>query len=144
MPSLLDIVELTETVEIGQTKLDVYPISARGIADLLGRFPALRMMITGYNAEPEDLMKAAPDAIAAIIAMGVRDERPEMLQAAGNLSAELQLDLLAAIMRLTMPSGLGPFVEKFGRIMDGAAQPMVPVGVVADPGKAAGTNSPRR
>jgi hypothetical protein len=31
---------------------------------------------------------------------------------AGTLSLDVQADLLAAILRLTLPKGVGPFVEK--------------------------------
>jgi hypothetical protein len=64
------------------------------------------------------------DAVAAIIAAGCGypgDEKAEAV--AGRLSIDAQADLLAAILRLTLPAGLGPFVEKLtvlGGILDAA------------------------
>jgi hypothetical protein len=42
------------------------------------------------------------------------DERAEA--AAGRLGLDDQAELLAAIMKLTMPQGIGPFVEKLARM----------------------------
>ena len=53
------------------------------------------------------------DAVAAIIAAGCGypgDNTAETI--AGSLSLDIQADFLAAILRLTLPNGVGPFVEK--------------------------------
>ena len=49
---------------------------------------------------------------------------------AGKLSLDAQADLLAAILRLTLPKGIGPFVEKLtalGGILDAAPSATAPV-----------------
>ena len=53
------------------------------------------------------------DAVAAIIAAGCgypADDKAESV--AARLSLDAQADLLAVILRLTLPKGVGPFVEK--------------------------------
>ena len=85
MASLLDVAPSAEVVEIRGTQVEVTGISALGLASLLARFPQLQDMLAG-NAEAE--------AIAA------------------ELPLESQVDILSAIQRQTMPSGVGAFVEK--------------------------------
>lgn len=71
------------------------------------------------------MMTIRGDAVAAIIAAGCgypADEKAEAV--AGNLSLDAQADLLAAILRLTVPRGIGSFVEKLtalGGILGDAA-----------------------
>jgi hypothetical protein len=111
-------------VDVQGDPVTVHGISAKGVAHLLGRFPELRMLMTGQQVEPEQLMAVGGDAVAAIIAAGCGypgDEQAETI--AGKLSIDAQADLLAAIIRLTLPAGLGPFVEKLtalGGILDAA------------------------
>jgi hypothetical protein len=53
------------------------------------------------------------DAVAAIIAAGCgypADDKAESV--AAKLSLDAQADLLTVILRLTLPKGVGPFVEK--------------------------------
>ena len=73
-------------------------------------------------------MAIGGDAVAAIIAAGCGypgDEKAEVV--AGQLSLDAQADLLASILRLTLPKGIGPFVEKLtalGGILDVAPSAM--------------------
>ena len=72
-------------------------------------------------------MAMGGNAVAAIIAAGCGypgDEQPETV--AGKLSLDAQADLLAAILRLTLPKGIGPFVEKLtalGGILEADGDP---------------------
>ena len=124
MVGLIDIAPSVETVDVQGAPVAVHGISAKGIAHLLGRFPELRMLMTGQQVETEQLMTMGGDAVAAIIAAGCGypgDEKAEAV--AGKLSLDAQADLLAAILRLTLPRGVGPFVEKLtalGGILDAA------------------------
>jgi hypothetical protein len=108
----------------------VHGVSAKGVAHLLGRFPELRMLMTGQEVQTEQLMTMGGDAVAAIISAGCGypgDEKAEAV--AGRLSIDAQADLLAAILRLTLPVGLGPFVEKLtalGGILDAVPSGTVP------------------
>jgi hypothetical protein len=110
---LIDIAPRTETIDVQGTPVPVHGISAKGLAHLLGRFPELRKLMTGQEVEVEQLMSVGGDAIAAIIAAGCGyPGDPEAENVAAELTLEAQVDLLAATLRLTLPGGFGPFVEK--------------------------------
>ena len=70
-------------------------------------------------------MLTGGEAVAALLAAGCGypgDEKAETV--AASLPINLQADLLAAVMRMTLPHGLGPFVEKLtalGGILEYAA-----------------------
>ena len=78
--------------------------------------------MTGLEVETAQLMAIGGEAVAAIIAAGCGypgDEKAEAV--AGKLSLDAQADFLGAILRLTLPKGLGPFVAKLtalGSILD--------------------------
>jgi hypothetical protein len=113
MVGLIDIAPRTETVLVQGTPVPVHGISAKGLAHLLGRFPELRKLMTGQEVEIEQLMAMGGDAVAAIIAAGCGypgDQHAE--DVAASLTLEAQVDLLGAVLRLTLPGGFGPFVEK--------------------------------
>jgi len=144
MVGLIDIAPSVLTVTVQDAPVAVHGISAKGVAHLLGRFPELRMLMTGHQVETEQLMAMGGDAVAAIIAAGCGypgDEKAEAV--AGRLSIDAQTDLLAAILRLTLPVGLGPFVEKLtalGGILDPRSEP----GAGAAPSATAqASNSPK-
>jgi hypothetical protein len=117
MVGLIDIAPAIESVDVQGTSVTVHGVSAKGLASLLGRFPELRMLMTGQEVQTEQLMAMGGDAVAAVIAAGCGypgDEAAETV--AGKLSLDAQADLLAAILRLTLPKGVGPFVgEKLTR-----------------------------
>ena len=117
MVGLVDIAPVTSTILVRGQDITITGVSARGIALLLARFPELRAVITGREVAMDDLLKLGGDVIAAIIAAGTGapgDVGAE--KAADNLTLEEQADLLAAIVELTMPRGLGPLVEKLSRL----------------------------
>lgn len=113
MAGLLSIAPLTETVH-GVT---VTGVSLAGVAHLLAKFPELRMLMAGKEVDANDLITLAPQAVAEIIAAGVGFPGDgEQVEHAQTLSLELQADFLEAILRLTMPKGVGPFVEKITKL----------------------------
>ena len=124
MVGLIDIAPKIETVDVQGASVAVHGISAKGVAHLLGRFPELRMLMTGQDVGTTQLMAMGGDAVAAIISAGCGypgDEKAEAV--AGGLSIDAQADLLAAILRLTLPVSLGPFVEELtalGSVLDAA------------------------
>ncbi|KEC73146.1 hypothetical protein RLPCCGM1_c1262 [Rhizobium leguminosarum bv. phaseoli CCGM1] len=113
MAGLLDIAAVTETVTINGTDISVPGISADGIAHLLARFPEFRMAMTSRGVEIERWLEIGGDAVAAVIAAGVGHfGEKEYEDAARRLGVQSQADLIEAILKVTMPSGLGPFVQK--------------------------------
>ncbi|RUV75927.1 MAG: hypothetical protein EOR30_17040 [Mesorhizobium sp.] len=132
MVGLLDIAPLTERVPVGNATVEVFGVSAKGVVSLLARFPEVRMLMVGKDVGIDKLMEMGGDAIAAIIAAGIGfpgDEEQE--KAAGRLSVEAQADLLTAILKVTLPNGIGPFVEKLTALgatvgVAAAASPRVP------------------
>ena len=113
MVGLIDIAPACETVTIRGQKVDVHGVSASGVAQLLVRFPELRRMFSGRDVSVEDLMAMGGEIVAAVIAAGTGAAgEPEAERAADRLSVDEQADLLIAIARVTLPMGVGPFVEK--------------------------------
>lgn len=114
MPGLVDLAGRHETVE----GVRVTGITAAGLASLLGRFPELRKYASGVPVTTDELIGIAPAALAAIIAAGIGapgDDEQE--GAAAALPLSLQADFLEAIIRMTAPGGVGPFVERVLRLM---------------------------
>ena len=122
MVGLIDIAPRTETVDVDGTNVEVHGVSASGLAHLLGRFPELRKLMTGLDVDATQLMAIGGEAVGAIIAAGCGypgDQKAEA--AAARLSLDAQADFLGAILRLTLPKGIGPFVAKLtalGGILD--------------------------
>jgi hypothetical protein len=97
------------------------------------------MIMTGQEVQTEQLMAMGGEAVAAVIAAGCGypgDETAETV--ADKLSLDAQADLLAAILRLTLPKGVGPFLEKLtalGSILgtDAAQSDTVPASKLRKP-----------
>ena len=51
MVGLIDIAPKIETVDVQGASVAVHGVSAKGVAHLLGRFPELRMLMTGQEVE---------------------------------------------------------------------------------------------
>ncbi len=117
MAGLVDIAAITEKVTVAGTEIEVPGVSAAGVASLLARFPELRKLMSGVEVAPEDLLKVGPAALAAILAAGTGAPGDEAAEAvAAKLPVGQQTKILAAILRVTLPGGLGPFVEELGAL----------------------------
>ena len=120
MAGLLDIAPASEQVMVRGTAVEVTGISVKGIASLLGRFPQLQQLIQGGQLEVDSLMELSGDMVAAIIAAGTgMPGHPVAEEKAASLGLEIQADLLEAIIRQTLPGGLGPFVARLERAGEG-------------------------
>lgn len=137
MVSLLDIVPATETVTVQGQAVAVQGVSATGVAHLLGRFAEIRAMLAGRIIDPDKLVTMGGPIVAAIIAAGCGHAgNADAERIAGSLGVDEQADLLAVILRLTLPQGVGPFVEKL-TAMGGLLGVTAPVSA-----KATATTSP--
>jgi hypothetical protein len=99
--------------------VDIYGISAEGMANLFQRFPQLASLSMGKGIKVGDLVTFGPEIVAAIIAAGCGDignEKAEFV--ASKFGAEVQLDFLTTIGEMTFPSGFSPFVEKLELILE--------------------------
>ena len=150
MVGLLDIAPSAAKAVIRGQDIPTPGISAKGILHLLTRFPALvRLMRPGVKSEEivGAIMTVGGDLVPAVIAAGLGlpgDEDQE--QAAAGLALEEQFDLIAAIVKATIPNGPRPFVDKLeamGLIKRGdpsATDPATksPTPSSSSPGKASG------
>ncbi|MEJ6845085.1 hypothetical protein V3589_02530 [Sinorhizobium fredii] len=124
MAGLLDIAPVTETVTINGTAVEVTGISAEGIAHLFNRFPEIRMAVTGRKVDAERWMEIGIDALSAIIAAGCGNVgSTEHEKVAARLPAVAQADLIEAIMKVTMPGGPVPFVERLTGLLNLGGDP---------------------
>lgn len=126
MVGLLDVVLATEKVAIDGGEIDVHALSGSDLAVIITRFPEIGTIMRGKAAtlDAEAFMRFLPACIPTLIAFGCGDydelseeNKKKSERQASRLSIEAQVDLLAAILRLTFRSGVGPFVEKLQRLM---------------------------
>ena len=126
MPDLLSIAPLTDTVSVRGAKAIVCGVDVGEIVKLLTRFPKLRKMWATGQWDVEQLLAMSGEAIAAVIAAGCSnlDEAN-----AKNLALDEKAELIAAIVRVTMPRGPGPFMATLTALLGtvgGAASPTAP------------------
>jgi hypothetical protein len=131
MPDLLSIAPLTETVEVRGAKVQVCGVSAKSIVGLLSRFPDLRK---AWAMGKFDIAQIPDETMAAIIAAGVSNIDEEN---AANLALDEQMELMAVIIRVTMPRGPVPFMATLTGMLGSVS------GEKASP-KAPATKSPKR
>jgi hypothetical protein len=120
MVGLLDLAPSTRTVRAGGGDVAVYGVSAKGIAALLTQFPNLKTLFTGGQIamDAESIATIAPDAVSAIIAAGCGyPGDAKAIAKVDTLPVAEQAALLNAIVDLTMPEGVGPFVEALMSLM---------------------------
>jgi hypothetical protein len=124
MATLLDITPTTavEVIKINGLPLTVHGLRVPALACIVARFPDLSFLIggTGGISMPRliERLGAATGPIIAASMDELGNEKSEKI--ASELLAEQQLELIAAIFRLTFPNGLLSFIEKLGTLMTGA------------------------
>lgn len=115
MVSLTDITPSVRTVSIRGAEVQVPGVSIKGITYLLSKFPQVQALLEGKDValDAAFVMDVAPDAMAAIIAAGTGSPGdPAAESVAASLTLGEQLDLVEAILEVTMPQGIHPFVER--------------------------------
>ena len=121
--SLLDCVPAPVMVPITingiESEIACYGVGIGDLAALLGRFPDLMaLLMPAEDDKPQSwdarsLLQASPAALACILAAGTGHASEEPYEAAAaRLPAEVQVDMLTAIISQTMPQGFGPFVRR--------------------------------
>lgn len=120
MASILDISPLKGTITLRGKDHEVPGIGAEGIVYLLQRFPVLRAVLMNKELQdltPDALVALAPEAINAVIAVGLGHiNSPQSETSAGNLALDEKLACLEKIMEVTLPNGIAPFVEMLNRV----------------------------
>lgn len=117
--NLADLANQHENVPVGDNFIRVTGVSAQDGLTILLRFPALAELISGFTMM--GFLKAAPDAVAAIIATATGtpgDEEAE--ENAKHIPLEIQLDILEAVGRLTFKNGFAPFAERIMALANAA------------------------
>lgn len=114
MVGLLDIAPSVASVTVRGKKIPVHGVSIEGIVLLLSRFPQLRQMMGQRGGVDGAALIASGGSLAgAVIAAGIGfpgDEAQE--QAATRLPVTEQVDLIEAILKVTLPNGVAPFVAR--------------------------------
>jgi hypothetical protein len=106
---------LTETVTVGDQKIEVCGLTTRAVKNLFQRYPALASLLTANGMNGEVLIEVGPDAIAATIAAGLGKAADADTEAAADtLALQQQIDLVEPIVRLTT-GGLLPFAERLAK-----------------------------
>lgn len=125
MSTLLELVNVTRTVKVGELEIEIHGISAEGFINLLTKYPVLMKAMSGGTPDTAEIMKVAPEAVAAFIAAGCGyTNDAKAIKVAASLGVNAQLDLASEIIKATFPSGVGPFVarlEGLGLLVQGQA-----------------------
>jgi hypothetical protein len=114
MPGLMDVVPARTVVYVNGAPVELRGISISNIVTLFGRFPELQQAILMQQSPTvEEIVAMAPRALSSMIAAGAGGlGDPAQEKRADELDASTQLAMLTAIIKLTMPDGIGPFVER--------------------------------
>lgn len=119
MDSFLDIAPVTDFADINGKRVELYGISARSFATLFTRYPEIYALVNKKRKtlSAKDVITIVPDAISAIIAAGAGHLNNKKAEAiADKLSIGDQVTMLSKILRMTLPKGVGPFVEEVEEI----------------------------
>jgi hypothetical protein len=123
MASILDIVPHTETVSIEGTDIIVRGVGIDAIARALSIAPELADVMKPGGTQRLDassLLIAAPMAIHIIIAEAAGTPDEATIKAVGCLPFWAQVDLVEAIIRLSFPDGIIPFVARLTGLLGDA------------------------
>lgn len=151
MVGLLDIGDLTETVEVRGKKVEVRGMSARTFFHLLNTLPELKAMLTGMKIEEEItatlLMARVPEAVHSIIAAATTpgflemdwDTRQPYVNAAANMNMGEQAEFIRKIWDLTFPKGVRSFLDALDEVMKLAGTAVNPAQQSPEPSQSSET-----
>lgn len=112
MTGLVDLAIPTEKVQIQGEDFDVHGLTFSAIAKLLSRFPEFGKMAQGGNFDFASLATLGPEFVSAFLSAGLdQNWSPETEKVVGYLPIDDQLQIFNAILKVSMPRGVGPFVE---------------------------------
>lgn len=126
MVDLLDIVGAAapDFIMVRGQKLPVTGVPAVVVARILRDFPELQVALTEKSLEKVDvggLAAKAPEEVSKFIAAGLGHYgEPDYEAAANKLSISEQLLIIAKIVEVTFPGGIGPFVESLANLVEKA------------------------
>jgi hypothetical protein len=126
-PGLFDIAPPSEKVYIGGIEHEVRGLPLRVIAQLVKDYPAFLGLFSGGGLTAEAIIAQGPRAVALIIACGYgMPDDEKALAAAANLPLDVQIDLIAGIVKATLGGGALPFAEKINRLYEVLKTPEPP------------------
>lgn len=118
--SLLDLAGVGRTVTVRGLDIPVTGISARGLAVLFSRFPALVDAVTGAGLDLSSIADLGPDVLAAVIAAGTGHPGDSKAEAvAASLSMSDQLSLVEAIGSETFAGDAQNFMRRLESLAAG-------------------------
>lgn len=127
MADIFDLLPATDTVTVGDTETIVRSIQLGHALQIVSRFPALRQFLDGTKKEASFAEILSTGSVPAILAAGCGrfgDENAEAHFAA--LDADTQAQFLGAVLRLTMPRGVAPFLISIRTCAEGLTGPQPP------------------
>jgi hypothetical protein len=115
--------------------LPVPGVDVTSLAAMLDHFPLVRRPLNG-DAEDltmEALIALAPDAVNMLIAAGTgeRNTAPEYVAAAAGLSLGDKVLIMEALVEVTLPQGIAPFVESLTKMVGAAGGGVSGTGIKA-------------
>jgi len=120
MDDFKDVAPSFETVPLWGKQVSVPGVSLEGAAMLLSRFPAFSALMDreAEAIELKDIFAFGTETVSAIFAAGFGhpgDEEVERKASSMNLTE--QMTVLKKIAEVTMPNGIGPFVDEIAAFL---------------------------
>lgn len=109
MVGLIDIVPLVERVTVRGHEVEVRGINMSQLGQLIFESSEFRRLAETNRLDLESMLGLGGPMIAKLIAACCQGSITE--QSAANLSPGEQAELLVKIIKVTLPTGFGPFVE---------------------------------
>lgn len=143
MPSFVDVVALKEAIEIRGVEIEVQGLGIDAIGEMMVP-EELQRAIVGAKFSLIALLQVAPVSIRRLLcaAIGKKGDAREE-EAVANLNAEDQIALIEALIRVSFPGGVSPFVDRVGAILgiDGLMDRLERLGRDAASSRALGTSA---